>query len=90
MIIYKELARVNLLMGNYKDSIAALEKCQHLEKNQSALTLSDLANVYIKINHMDQFSKGLSYAEEAIKLDNECAQAWLNRGVLQQRLNMRK
>ena len=39
---------------------------------------------------MDQFNKGLSYAEEAIKLDNECAQAWLNQGVLQHQLNMRK
>ena len=99
-IVFNEASRVYFVMGLYDESIeyckmaaASYETDKSFSgnvSNQQAEQFSDMSRCIFMTKDKARMEKeGLEYIEEALKLDPNCANAWLNKGNIQNALGFK-
>lgn len=79
--LLKEAARVSSAMQSYNDALHYLEDAAKIELFNNAETYSDMARcIYLYQDKDRNKTEGMKYVDKALKIDKNCANAWLNKG----------
>lgn len=82
-----EAARVFYTIQNYTESIEYLTRCALIEADRNAETYSDMARCIFQFGDKERNKKeGMEMVEKALKINDRCANGWLNKGNIQMNL----
>lgn len=86
-LVFHEASRVSFVMQNYNDSIMYCQKAAQDERNQNSETFSDIARCIFELKDKKRAEdEGIINVDKALVINSRNANAWLNKGNLQQLL----